>query len=101
MTLLAGTGATPSLRDQLRRAVFDCRERGLHEAAAWAAQQLNGLPEGTNSQPSTSFPSDDESDVFLYAKTLFDCKVRGLGTASVQSGHAVGDTPTLMTGELM
>ena len=71
-------GETPSLRVQLRRAVYDCRERGLHEAATWAAQQLNGLPEGTDDEASKLCISscDEESDAFLYAKSLFDCKVR-------------------------
>ena len=74
--------ATPSnpavLRQQLRQAVFDCRERGLTEAATWAAQQLNGLPKQEEGGPSTSLRShadSDESDAFVYAKALFDGKV--------------------------
>ena len=77
------TGSTPSnpavLRQQLRQAVFDCRERGLTEAATWAAQQLNGLPKCEDGGPSTSLRSHadgEESDAFLYAKALFDGKVR-------------------------
>lgn len=82
------------LRQQLRQAVFDCRERGLTEAATWAAQQLSGLPKMASTSPrggsgadqaqveheaTPRFPpshaDNDESDVFLYAKSLFDNKV--------------------------
>jgi Anaphase promoting complex subunit 8 / Cdc23 len=69
---------THTLRQQLRQAVFDCRERGLTEAATWAAQQLIGLPKPSeNDLPTEPSSSDNaESDVFMYAKSLFDSKVR-------------------------
>ena len=81
------TEQTEALRAHLRQAVFDCRERGLTEAAAWAAQQLNGLPKAdpaaaaaiasTSGKHCTQRAEayDDESDIFLYAKALFDQKV--------------------------
>jgi hypothetical protein len=75
---MTGTPSPQVLRQQLRQAVFDCRERGLTEAASWAAQQLIGLPKDdhTDSKPDATSQSDDsESDVFLYAKSLFDSKV--------------------------
>lgn len=67
-----------SIRQQLRQAVYDCRERGLTESASWAAQQLIGLPKAEDDEMQEDAPctSDSaESDVFLYAKTLFDMKV--------------------------
>jgi hypothetical protein len=76
---MAGPSASTSvLRQQLRQAVFDCRERGLNEAAAWAAQQLNGLPKVETTETTTTLQSksdDNESDIYLYAKSLFDSKV--------------------------
>lgn len=78
-------GSDPAvLRQQLRQAVFDCRERGLTEAATWAAQQLNGLPKKEGGGPSTSLRShadSDESDAFVYAKALFDGKVCARATS--------------------
>lgn len=67
-----------SIRQQLRQAVFDCRERGLTESASWAAQQLTGLPKADDAEMHDEAPSTSdsaESDVFMYAKTLFDMKV--------------------------
>lgn len=76
---MAGPPAsTAVLRQQLRQAVYDCRERGLNEAASWAAQQLNGLPKPDAAETSTTLsskPDDKESDIYLYAKSLFDSKV--------------------------
>lgn len=64
-------------RKDLRRAVFDCRERALYEAAAWAAQQLAGLPEETVPlEPGEVRPGgEEESDSYLLAKSYFDLKV--------------------------
>eukprot|EP00892_Ulva_mutabilis_P012694 jgi/Ulvmu1/9798/UM056_0038.1 len=64
------------IRKELRQAVFDCRERGLYEAAAWAAQQLTALPEETLPlKPGEVRPGgEQESDVYLLAKSHFDCK---------------------------
>lgn len=67
-----------TIRLELRQAVFDCRERGLYEAASWAAQHLTSLPAST--QPSSTegvgLPGgEQESDAYLVAKSLFDCKV--------------------------
>lgn len=65
------------VRKDLRRAVFDCRERALYEAAAWAAQQLAGLPEETIPlEPGEVRPGgEEESDCYLLAKSFFDLKV--------------------------
>ena len=67
-----------STRQQLRQAVYDCRERGLSEAATWAAQQLVGLPKPEREDAVSCSADNDESDVFLHAKSLFDTKVRNV-----------------------
>lgn len=66
------------IRSELRQAVFDCRERGLYEAASWAAQHLTSLPASTQSSPTegVGLPGgENESDAYVVAKSLFDCKV--------------------------
>lgn len=67
-----------TIRSELRQAVFDCRERGLYEAASWAAQHLTSLPASTTSHTEgVGIPGgENESDAYLVAKSLFDCKVR-------------------------
>lgn len=71
------TDTQADIRKELRRAIFDCRERGLYEATAWAAQQLAGLPEETAPlEPGEVCPGgEDESDCYLLAKSFFDLKV--------------------------
>lgn len=78
MASAATSVGSHQIRRELRQAVFDCRERGLHEAASWAAQQLNALPAGESDEPCTASAAlaGDETDVFLMAKCMFDCKVR-------------------------
>lgn len=70
-------------RQQLRLAVRHCRERGLYEAAKWAAVQLNGLrpdPEGATPANDPS-PTDDpnltsaEDDAHHLALAHFDVRV--------------------------
>jgi hypothetical protein len=76
MTILEQSRAT--IRNELRQAVFDCRERGLYEAASWAAQHLTSLPAQTEPVPyGAAVPGGAaERDAYLVAKSLFDCKVR-------------------------
>jgi hypothetical protein len=67
-----------TIRAELRQAVFDCRERGLYEAASWAAQQLTSLRATQQPSPTegVGVPGGErESDAYLVAKSLFDCKV--------------------------
>lgn len=73
----AVTETQVAIRKELRRAIFDCRERGLYEASAWAAQQLTALPENTVPLEAGEVcpGGEDESDCYLLAKALFDCKV--------------------------
>jgi hypothetical protein len=65
---------------ELRRAVKDCRDRGLFTAAKWAAVQLAGLPR--NGVPGSSVYMDATGggeatdDTYELARTLFDLKVR-------------------------
>ena len=70
--------AVSERRTELRRAVIELRARGLNAPAKWAAEQLTGLPNSDDShnEPSTSSCSDEEdSDIFLLAKSYFDLKV--------------------------
>lgn len=65
-------------RHELRKAVIELRARGLNAPAKWAAEQLTGLPNEDDSQPtpSTSRSADeDEDDTYLLAKSYFDLKV--------------------------
>ena len=91
-----------SLRQQLRQAVYDCRERGLTEAAKWAAQQLMGLPkqdEAEKQQEPACTSDSGESDVYLYAKTLFDdkvcCRRKRVHSDTVFLSHASQYAPAL------
>ena len=83
--------AVSERRTELRRAVIELRARGLNAPAKWAAEQLTGLPTGddNDSEPSTSSSSDEEdSDIFLLAKSYFDLKVRdGTAHKSRQDKH--------------
>ena len=78
-----------TIRSELRQAVFDCRERGLYEAASWAAQLLTSLPASVHPSPTegVGIPGGGlESDDYIVAKSLFDCKVRFL-VAPAQLQH--------------
>lgn len=74
--MTASSNSKTGIRQELRKSVIDCRERGLYEAAAWSAQQLNALPAETRAcSNSLAGPlSDPETDDFLLAKSLFDCR---------------------------
>ena len=82
--------AVSERRTELRTAVIELRARGLNAPAKWAAEQLTGLPnsDDNHSEPSTISSSDEEdSDIFLLAKTYFDLKVmlQHINTESAQS----------------
>lgn len=69
-------------RQQLRRAIIDCRERRLIEAAKWAAQQLAGLPRDPAARQPVSAISDPspcscaaEEDAYQLALCHFDFRV--------------------------
>ncbi len=76
--------AAARIRAELRVAVVDCRERGLHHAAKWAAEQLQGVqvdgsgpgPSSRGGQaPTSSAPAPEpDSDQYQLAKTLFDVR---------------------------
>lgn len=88
---------------ELRRAVADCRARGLYTAAKWAAATLCGLPEeevmGSSQElPAAGGGSGGTSAAFDLARSLFDLKVRGCAlrvavlcrTASMHAAAAGG-----------
>ena len=84
-----GDQAVSERRTELRRAVIELRGRGLNTPAKWAAEQLTGLPTGddNDSEPSTSSSSDEEdSDIFLLAKSYFDLKVKVQHAKAVRTG---------------
>jgi hypothetical protein len=73
-------------RSELRRAVRDCRERGLYESAKWAALNLGGLPPAPGGDsPAVDHSSDRsapdpsltsaESDSYDLALCHFDVRV--------------------------
>ena len=86
--------AVSERRTELRRAVIELRARGLNAPAKWAAEQLTGLPtsDDNHSEPSTSSSSDEEdSDIFLLAKSYFDLKVM-LQHINAESAQALSHT---------
>lgn len=91
MSIPSIVAATPAAkRVELKKAVCDLRDRGLFKAAAWAAEQLMGLPDTDQSSqgpssrrrpgegapgPSATPPEEEDEDSFLLARSCFDLKV--------------------------
>eukprot|EP00953_Heterococcus_sp_UTEX-ZZ885_P025324 13766-Heterococcus_DN1.PRE.3 len=80
-----GSTNVATVRYELRRATVDLSGRGLKLASKWAAEQLNGLPEGLSSTAeaaaASQYPALDTShdgkdtepsDELLFAKALLD-----------------------------
>ncbi|KAK3239275.1 anaphase-promoting complex component apc8 [Cymbomonas tetramitiformis] len=75
-------------RRELRRAIYELRDRGLYQSAKWAAEQAVGfrplannetsLSEGESVSTSSSMKEDDgeghDEELFLLAKAYFDLK---------------------------
>ena len=86
--------AVSERRTELRRAVIELRARGLNAPAKWAAEQLTGLSnsDDNHTEQSTSSTSDEEdSDIFLLAKSYFDLKVM-LQHSTVAAQHCCSTT---------
>eukprot|EP00953_Heterococcus_sp_UTEX-ZZ885_P025328 13767-Heterococcus_DN1.PRE.3 len=88
-----GSTNVATVRYELRRATVDLSGRGLKLASKWAAEQLNGLPEGLSSTAevaaASQYPALDTShdhketepsDELLFAKALLDA---ALGESSI------------------
>jgi hypothetical protein len=73
-------------RQELRQAIWDCRERRLDVSAKWAAQQLAGMGEDSSGSqqrpqiPQESSPSSSiqEEDAYQLAVSHFDFRVRSI-----------------------
>ncbi len=76
--------SSQAVRRELRVAVRELRDAGLHRAAAWAAEQLVGLREDDPLEPAVATAlaapepavNRDDSDLMLLARRYFDVKVR-------------------------
>jgi prophage DNA circulation protein len=70
---------------ELERAVVELSSRGLHTAARWAAEQLNGLDAsvlqaaaqslGTGRVPPMELDTQDRHPLFMLARQHFEFKV--------------------------
>lgn len=75
--------SSQAVRRELRVAVRQLRDCGLHRASAWAAEQLVGLREDDPISPTAAAAltepeahvNGDDSDIMLLARRFFDGKV--------------------------
>lgn len=83
--------------DELRQAIYDCRERRLHESARWASLQLSGMdiPPGEKEQKAdyrTQQPmaTNEEKDAYDLALGHFDFRVsRSLFTKDITLNKSI------------
>lgn len=101
--LEAAEAVSPAAKlQELRRAVRDCRRRGLLHSAAWAAEHAVALhallPAGARPAPEAEPPDDDTVSL---AKTFFDLKeylraahaLRARGGGGTHAAVVVAATP--------